>query len=142
MVSLDYTILVQMVNFIILIFILNALLYKPILGIIGKRKQKMDESDSEIKRMNQTVEQKMAEYEEKVRLAKVDAMEQKNAIVKEGSDVAKGIIDAVRGEIPAMMEQFHAKMGKEVEEARAILHSQSQKISLDIAEKVLGRSIR
>ncbi len=142
MVSLDYTILVQMVNFIILIFILNALLYKPILGIIGKRKQKMDESDSEIKRMNQTVEQKMAEYEEKVRLAKVDAMEQKNAIVKEGSDVAKGIIDAVRGEIPAMMEQFHAKMGKEVEEARAILHSQSQKISLDIAEKVLGRSIQ
>ena len=142
MVSLDYTILVQMVNFIILIFILNALLYKPILGIIGKRKQKMDESDSEIKHMNQTVEQKMAEYEEKVRLAKVDAMEQKNAIVKEGSDVAKGIIDAVRGEIPAMMEQFHAKMEKEVEEARAILHSQSQKISLDIAEKVLGRSIR
>lgn len=142
MVSLDYTILVQMVNFIILIFILNALLYKPILGIIDKRKQKMDESDSEIKRMNQTVEQKMAEYEEKVRLAKVDAMEQKNAIVKEGSDVAKGIIDAVRGEIPAMMEQFHAKMGKEVEEARAILHSQSQKISLDIAEKVLGRSIQ
>jgi F-type H+-transporting ATPase subunit b len=141
-VSLDYTILVQMVNFIILIFILNALLYKPILGIIGKRKQQMDESDSEIKRMNQTVEQKMAEYEEKVRLAKVDAMEQKNAIVKEGSDVAKGIIDAVRGEIPAMMEQFHAKMEKEVEEARAILHSQSQKISLDIAEKVLGRSIR
>ena len=142
MVSLDYTILVQMVNFIILIFILNALLYKPILGIIGKRKQKMDESDSEIKRMNQTVEQKMAEYEEKVRLAKVDAMEQKNAIVKQGSDVAKGIIDAVRGEIPAMMEQFHAKMEKEVEEARAILHSQSQKISLDIAEKVLGRSIQ
>ncbi len=142
MVSLDYTILVQMVNFIILIFILNALLYKPILGIIDKRKQKMDESDSEIKHMNQTVEQKMAEYEEKVRLAKVDAMEQKNAIVKEGSDVAKGIIDAVRGEIPAMMEQFHAKMGKEVEEARAILHSQSQKISLDIAEKVLGRSIQ
>jgi F-type H+-transporting ATPase subunit b len=141
-VSLDYTILVQMVNFIILIFILNALLYKPILGIIDKRKQKMDESDSEIKRMNQTVEQKMAEYEEKVRLAKVDAMEQKNAIVKQGSDVAKGIIDAVRGEIPAMMEQFHAKMGKEVEEARAILHSQSQKISLDIAEKVLGRSIQ
>jgi F-type H+-transporting ATPase subunit b len=131
-----------MVNFIILIFILNALLYKPILGIIDKRKQKMDESDSEIKRMNQTVEQKMAEYEEKVRLAKVDAMEQKNAIVKQGSDVAKGIIDAVRGEIPAMMEQFHAKMEKEVEEARAILHSQSQKISLDIAEKVLGRSIR
>ena len=41
-----------------------------------------------------------------------------------------------------MMEQFNAKMGKEVDAARAILRSQSQKISLDIAEKVLGRSIQ
>ena len=142
MISLDYTLLVQMVNFIALIFILNTLLYKPILKIIEKRKQRMDESESEIKRMNQTVEQKMAEYEEKVRLAKAEALEQKNAIVKDGSDAAKGIIDAVRGEIPGMMEQFQARIRKEVEEARSILHSQSRKISLDIAEKVLGRSIQ
>jgi F-type H+-transporting ATPase subunit b len=141
-ISLDYTILVQMVNFIALMFILNILLYKPILKIIEKRKRQMDESESEIKRMNQTVEQKMAEYEEKVRLAKAEALEQKNAIVKEGSDAAKGIIDAVRGEIPGMMEQFHARINQEVEQARAILHSQSRKISLDIAEKVLGRSIQ
>jgi F-type H+-transporting ATPase subunit b len=142
MVSLDYTILVQMANFILLIFILNALLYKPILDIIGKRKQKLEESDGEIKRVNQTVAQKIAEYEEKVRQAKLDAMEQKNAIVKEGADMAKGVIDAVRSEIPGMMEQFNAKMGKEVEAAKAVLRTQSQKISLEIAEKVLGRSIQ
>ena len=142
MVTLDYTILVQMANFILLIFILNVLLYKPILNIIGKRKSQMEESDSEVKRLSQTVEQKLAEYENKVRLAKLEAMEQRNAIVKEGTDRAKGIIDAVRNEIPAMMEQFNAKMGKEVDAARAILRSQSQKISLDIAEKVLGRSIQ
>jgi F-type H+-transporting ATPase subunit b len=142
MVTLDYTILVQMANFILLIFILNALLYKPILNIIGKRKNQMEESDSEVKRLSRTVEQKLAEYEDKVRLAKLDAMEQRNAIVKEGAEQAKGIIDAVRSEIPGMMEQFNAKMGKEVDAARAILRSQSQKISLDIAEKVLGRSIQ
>jgi len=141
-ISLDYTLLVQMANFFVLMLILNVLLYKPILKIIDKRKQQMDESESEIKRMNQTVEQKMAEYEEKVRLAKAEALEQKNAIVKEGADAAKGIIDAVRGEIPGMMEQFNARIRKEVEEARAVLHSQSRKISLEIAEKVLGRSIQ
>ena len=142
MISLDYTLLVQMANFFVLMLILNVLLYKPILKIIDKRKQQMDESESEIKRMNQTVEQKMAEYEEKVRLAKAEALEQKNAIVKEGADAAKGIIDAVRGEIPGMMEQFNARIRKEVEEARAVLHGQSRKISLEIAEKVLGRSIQ
>jgi F-type H+-transporting ATPase subunit b len=69
-------------------------------------------------------------------------MEQRNALVKEGADLAKSTIEAVRSEIPMLMEQFNARMGREVDAARAILHSQSRKISLEIAEKVLGRSIQ
>lgn len=142
MVSIDYTALVQIVNFVLLMFILNTLLYKPIMGVIEKRKEQMEKSDGEVKRLRQEVEQKLAEYEEKVRLAKLEAMEQRNALVKEGADLAKSTIDAVRSEIPILMEQFNAKMSGEVDAARAILHSQSRKISLEIAEKVLGRSIQ
>ena len=142
MVSLDYTILIQMANFILLIFILRKLLYVPILGILNQRKERMEEYDGEVKRLKQEVEQKFSEYEEKVRLAKLDAMEQRNAIVKESADVAKSIIDAVRSEIPALMEQLNARITREVDTARAILRSQSQKISLEIAEKVLWRSIQ
>ncbi|PKN05290.1 MAG: hypothetical protein CVU74_02515 [Deltaproteobacteria bacterium HGW-Deltaproteobacteria-9] len=142
MVSLDYTILIQMANFILLIFILRKLLYVPILGVMNERKERMEESDGEVKRLKQEVEQKFSEYEEKVRLAKLDAMEQRNAIVKESADLAKSMIDAVRSEIPALMEQFNARITREVDAARAILRSKSQKISLEIAEKVLGRSIQ
>ena len=142
MVSLDYTILIQMANFILLIFILRKLLYVPILGVMNERKERMEESDGEVKRLKQEVEQKFSEYEEKVRLAKLDAMEQRNAIVKEGANLAKSMIDAVRSEIPALMEQLNARITREVDAARAILRSQSRKISLEIAEKVLGRSIQ
>lgn len=142
MVSLDYTTFVQIANFVLLMFILNVLLYKPIMGVIERRKEQMEKSDGEVKRLRQEVEQKLAEYEEKVRLAKLEAMEQRNAIVKEGADLAKSTIEAVRSEIPVLMEQFNAKMGREVDAARAILRSQSRKISLEIAEKVLGRSIQ
>jgi F-type H+-transporting ATPase subunit b len=142
MVSLDYTTLVQIANFVLLMFILNTLLYKPILGVIERRKEQMEKSDGEVKRLRLEVEQKLAEYEEKVRLAKLEALEQRNALVKEGADLAKSTIEAVRSEIPLLMEQFNAKMGREVDAARAILRSQSRKISLEIAEKVLGRSIQ
>ena len=141
MVSLDYTTLVQIANFVLLMLILNVLLYKPIMGVIERRKEQMEKSDGEVKRLRQEVEQKLAEYEEKVRLAKIEAMEQRNAIVKEGADLAKSTIEAVRSEIPVLMEQFNTRMGREVDAARAILRSQSRKISLEIAEKVLGRSI-
>ena len=142
MVSLNYTILIQMINFLLLIFILNLLLYKPILGIIDKRKKRIQDADDEIKRINMTVEERMAAYEEKVRLAKVNAFNMKNDIMKEGSDQAKSIIDAARGEIPGIMEQFQASIGKEITEAKRVLTDQSRKISVEIAEKLLGRSIQ
>ena len=44
MVSLDYSLGIQVVNFLLLIFILNLLLYKPILGMIDRRKKQLAES--------------------------------------------------------------------------------------------------
>lgn len=142
MISIDYTLWIQMANFIILMFILNLLLYKPILGIIDKRKKKLQDTEEEIKRLNQSVEERMAAYEEKLRQAKMQALEKKHEIMKEGSDQAKSFIEAAKGEIPAMMEKFYAEMNKEVADARSILTSQSKKISVEIAEKLLGRSLQ
>jgi len=125
-----------------LIFILNVLLYKPILGIIEKRKENIEGSEQEIKELNLTIEQKEARYEEKLRLAKSDALDKKKAIVQEGADAAKGILDAARGEVPRIVEQFEGKITKEVAEARRVLHEQSENIAIEIAEKVMGRSIQ
>ena len=141
-IGLDYTFLIQIINFLALIFILNLLLYKPILAIIGRRKKQLDDSESEIGRLNETVEQKMAAYEEKLRQAKAGALEKKQEITQEGAVKAKGIIDAVRGEIPGLVETFQARMNQEVSQARRILHDQSRRISVEIAEKVLGRSVQ
>jgi F0F1-type ATP synthase, subunit b len=131
-----------MANFLILMFILNLLLYKPILGIIDKRKKQLQDTEEEIKRLNQSVEERMAAYEEKLRQAKMDAVEKKQEIIKEGAERAKSIIDAAKGEIPGMMEKFHGEMNREVDEARRTLTNQSKKISVEIAEKLLGRSLQ
>ena len=142
MVSLDYSLGIQIINFLLLILILNVLLYKPILGMIDRRKKQFEDSEAEIRRLQETVEQKMAAYEEKLRQAKTAAVEQKNEIIRQGVDEAKTVIDAVRVEIPGMMEQFHARMDGEIGAARNILTDHSQQLSVKIAENVLGRSLR
>ena len=123
MVSLDYSLGIQIINFLLLIFILNVLLYKPILGMIDKRKKQFEDSDAEIRRLQETVEQK-------------------NEIIRQGAEEAKTVIDAVRAEIPGMMERFHARMDGEIGAAKKILTDHSQQLSVEIAEKVLGRSLR
>jgi len=141
-VSLDYSLGIQIINFLLLIFILNVLLYKPILGMIDKRKKQFEDSEAEIRRLQETVEQKMAAYEEKLRQAKAAAVEQKNEIIRQGADEAKTAIDAVRAEIPRMMELFHTRMDGEIGAAKKILTDHSQQLSVEIAEKILGRSLR
>lgn len=141
-IGLDYTVWIQLVNFFVMILVLNVLLYKPIMGIIEKRKEQIEESEKEIKELNLTIEQKEARYEEKLRLAKNDALEQKKEIVREGAEAAKGILDAARSEIPRIVEQFEEKVAKEVGEARRVLREQSENIAMEIAEKVMGRSIK
>ena len=138
----DYTLLVMMAIFIIFMFVLNALLYKPILSIIDRRKKQLEELDNEVRLFQESVEKRVAEYDEKLHLAKSKAADLKKEVIAEGSKEAQKVLDAVRNEIPAMAQEFQDKMEKEVAAARQVLQSQSRTLSVDIATKVLGRSVQ
>ncbi len=138
----DYTLLIQMGLFLSLIFVLNILLYKPILSIIERRKKQLEESENEIKLFNESVEKKVAEYEEKLKQAKINGSELKKEIIQEGANQAKNIVDIVRNEIPVIVREAQQKMDKEVEKAKLILDSHSKELSMEIAQKILGRPLQ
>lgn len=138
----DITLLYQMVIFLALVFILNILLYKPILSIIDRRKKQLEESENEIKLFNESVEKRVAEYEEKLKQAKLKASDLKKEIIQEGATQAKNIVDAVRNEIPVIAREFQQKMDKEVDRAKLILDGYSKELSLQIAQKILGRPVQ
>ncbi len=141
MVDINSSLFIQIVNFLALIFILNVLLYKPILGIMDRRQGIFDSTEAEIKRLQDTIDQKMAEYEAKIAQAKGEAMAQRNEIQKEGAEKGKEILDGAKAEIQKMMDDFHVRLTQEVDGARTVLRSQSERISKEIAEKVLGRGV-
>jgi len=142
MVSIDFTFFIQIINFLLIIFVLNLLLYKPLLKILEKRQEQISASEKEVGDLNLTIEKRMAEYEAKIQKAKLEAMEQRHGILQEGADVSKKIMDEARADIVGMMEQFQEKLKAEMDQARNVLHNSSRKISMEIAEKVLGRSIQ
>jgi F-type H+-transporting ATPase subunit b len=138
----DFTLFVQAAIFIALVFILNSLLYKPILSIIARRKKQLEEAENEIKLFQDSVDKKVAEYDEKLNKAKTTASDLKKEIINEGAQQAKSIVDAVRNEIPLMTQEFQKKIDAEMQAARQVLEGQSRKLSLEIAEKVLGRRMQ
>ena len=142
MISLDYTLGFQIINFLLLIFILNILLYKPILGIIAKREKRLAEAGAEVERLRGEMEHKLVEYEGKARLARQEVAEQAKGYLRDGAEEAKKIVENAREEITSLMEDFHRRMEGEIGAAKKVLSSQSRRISREIAEKVLGRAIQ
>ena len=138
----DFTLFVQASIFILLIFLLNFLLYKPILSIIERRKKQLEEAENEIKLFQDSVNKKVSEYDEKLNKAKTTASDLKKEIINEGAQQAKSIVDAVRSEIPLMTQEFQKKIDAEMQVASQVLEGQSRKLSLEIAEKVLGRRLQ
>jgi len=141
MLEINSTLWIQLVNFLIMIFLLNVLLFKPVLKVMEKRKNHLQDLDEEVKSLDSEVEQKMANYKEKLREARLEAMNQKNEIQRKASEEGKDIVDEARGKLSQIVEDFNQKVDKEIVSARNVLKSQSEKISVEISEKVLGRSI-
>jgi F-type H+-transporting ATPase subunit b len=142
MIEINTTFWIQLVNFVILMFVLNVILYKPVLKAMDKRRQYLQDLDDEVTSLEKSVDEKMADYEETLRQARLDAMTERADVQRQASDEGKAINDAARQEISQIMEGFKKKIEKELADARKVLKSQAEKISVEISEKVLGRGVQ
>ena len=141
MISIDYSLGIQIINFLLLIFILNILLYKPVLGMLDKRKKQTASSENRANELQKDIEQKMSAYEEKLRMAKTEAIELKKEIMKDGNEEARTILQASRNEIPEMQEAFRLKADGEIAAVKNVLSENARRLSREIAEKVIGRTL-
>ena len=142
MIQVDSSLLLQIVNFVVLIFILNFILYKPLLKVIDKRKLIIEQGQATIDRLEKTVLERMSAYEQKVQATRSDAISKNKDVIKESAEQAKVILADASKKIATMTEEFHGNMQKEVLAARGTLSERSQQLSFDIAEKVLGRRLQ
>lgn len=142
MINLDNTLLIQIVNFLALVFLLNIVLYKPLMKTMDGRQKRIDNAHDEVTSLEETIEEKVAAYEQTLREARAKAMEQREEIKNQGTEAAKGILGQARDEVSEMIQGFKVKVSAEKEEARQILQKQTEQLAQEISEKVLGRSVQ
>jgi F-type H+-transporting ATPase subunit b len=141
MISIDIAFVIQTVNFLLLMFILNIFLYKPVRKILADRESEIAASKEKTAAVDMEVREKMALYEAKLRAVKAKANEEKNMLIKEARDEESGIIEKARFESANALIVIQNRVADEAESAKSYLKEQAQALSLEICEKVLGRSL-
>ena len=141
MINLDLAFVFQMVNFLVLVLILNVFLYKPIRKVLADRVEQVRSAKAKAIEVDQEVRDKIALYEARLREIKAKAAEERAAMIKEAQKEEAALVEASRAESTASLAAIRTKVAKEAADARDLLREQARALSLEIGEKVLGRSL-
>ncbi len=142
MIEISFTMILQWINFGILLFFLTKVLYKPLMNVLDKRramvegeladaKKKKDEAEEVLREYKQRLDDLRSEGRKIIDDARRQAVLEKDKIIDTASTEAKLIIENARLEIEA-----HAV------EARDEIKRQVADLVVDCASKVIEREVR
>jgi len=140
-IELNLAFFVQVVNFGILVLVLNIFLYKPIRKVLADRRQVVDGAREKAAAVDLEVQEKMALYEVRLREAKAVAAERRAESIKQAQAEETSLLEKARAEATVSLGTIRDRVAKEAADARILLKQQAELLSVDISEKILGRSL-
>ena len=133
--------IVQGVIFLLVLWFLNKVLFKPILKILHGREEKIEGSLSEADETEKKAEKTFEQYNEKFRQARKEALELKRKLILEGTEKKEAAIDKARKEAQGFLEEMRRNIAEEAKQTQKTLHQQVDAIGQIMAQKALGRSV-
>lgn len=141
MITIDTTMVIQIINILILIVVLNAVLYKPVRTILAKRKEKLAELSNEIDTFKKNAELRQEEINRKLSDARSRAKEELDK-AKSGAQAASAEnLTAVRQETTTEKNTQLEEIQKQFVDVQNQLQGQIDSFASDMAAKILGRAV-
>lgn len=141
MLKVDYTVFIQIANFLFLVFVLNILLYRPIRDMLRRRREQVESFQSSRDDLMAKSGQNEKALDENVVGARKEGFRTKESFKLEALDAEKGMLR----EASASAADTIAKAKEEIEynmaNVRQSLKEELSRFSKEMAERVLGRSI-
>ncbi|MBP2678299.1 MAG: hypothetical protein H6Q82_1364 [Deltaproteobacteria bacterium] len=133
--------LLQLGLVIALAFLLSTLLIRPILRTFEERENLSVKPVEESHRLLSEADEKARKYDEALRKGAAEALARKRRVMEEASRAERKQVDAVVEETNRKVEELKGRVAAEKDAAAALLRAEVSKLSVEIAQKVLGRQV-
>jgi F-type H+-transporting ATPase subunit b len=137
----DWTFLLQMANFLFLIWILNLILYKPIRNVLKQRQQKVAGLEDSITTQQKDVKDKQDAFAAAIRNARAEGMKQKQALIAEATEEEKEIIAEINERAQSDLADVRKKIAEDADVAKRSLMQDIDTFAEAIGHKILGRAL-
>jgi F-type H+-transporting ATPase subunit b len=141
MITMDITLVIQIINMIVLMFLLNAVLYKPVLQILRERSSRMKGTQSEIEKFQKNARHRQEEVDKKLIEASRKAKAALDGARAEAATAGSEKLAAIKAEAEAEKERKMAELRTQVGVAGKDLQDNLSGFASAMAGKILGRSL-
>ncbi|WP_457567778.1 ATP synthase F0 subunit B [Desulfurobacterium sp.] len=139
-VSLNATVIVQMINFLVFMVIMDKVLFKPMITHLAKREEELNVLRIEAEELRKSAEKFLQEYQAVMAEAKEKAKEILNAALKEAKEEREKIISQAQQEMQAKVEKAKAEIWASFEQEKEKLAERVDEIASEIVEKLLKKA--
>jgi F-type H+-transporting ATPase subunit b len=140
-VAIDWTLIAQLITFLVLMFILNRILFRPILAILKERENIYETLKRKAQDARTQLEQGEREEGEVRAGALSEGAKLQGTLRNEGQNVEKDILEQAQKEAAEKLEAARAGLQRDVEAARVELRDEARVLSHQMASKILKREL-
>jgi len=141
LISIDKSLFIQMVNFLVLLFILWRLLYKPLVTKMEDRSSAIKRSLEEAQAARLEAQREREEHAQKLQAAYTEAKAIRETALKEAAEEQRKLVDGARAEAARLIADARTEMEQDVRRARQQLRREVSDLAVTVAERLIRKSL-
>jgi len=139
LISINETLIVQVISFLIFLFIINRIMFRPLRNVMADRDIYIERVTLDIDQAQKKIETMSSQIQEQEAEVRKEAFELKKQREEIGNQQAKEIFAAVRQEIADTSAKVQKDIDIKISVARQSLEKESEVLATSIIEKILDR---
>lgn len=141
LITINETLFVQLLSFLIFLFIINRIMFRPLQEAMSERVNYMDKITTDtvdaVKELEDLTKQLKVQESE----VRTKALELNRELEESGKKKSSEILASARKEIDEIKEQAEMEINTQIAEARKHLQEESEALAINIMEKMLNRRL-
>ncbi|MFP4226312.1 MAG: hypothetical protein ACLFRF_06250 [Desulfobacterales bacterium] len=141
MVSINETLIIELISFLIFLFLINRIMFRPLRTVIQQRDEHISGLGEDIQNAQEKIEDLNKQLEAQEKAAIDEATRQRIELEDEGAKQAEAILDDSRKEINAIKRENQNFVDQQISEARKTLKTEAERLAIQMMEKILERRL-
>ena len=141
LISINETLIVQLVSFFIFLYVMNRIMFRPLLSTIEQRDEYIDRVKEDILTGRDNLDQLIIDLDKQRGEVIKEAEAVVHSIEAEGDRRASELIEEARQQITDLRHETENQVKGQVQQARKVLAGEVDAITVTLMEKVLHRRL-